>query len=158
MDTDEDYLGDEIYVTMAGELPPDDIVEVMAERHRQRIEDPDSPIVGPDEYEARPARDTHAMNEDVPVDGFVTFYDPNLLASGDAFKHYSFPFRDHRKDEHPWFARPDAEKWSRNPVWKWQDPDADPHESLTLKPSLGIQGEEGILFHCWIRTGEIEWL
>lgn len=154
-DTDEKYLGDEFYVTMAGDLPPEFVTDVMEERHRESVEDPDSPLVGPPDYTPSPRNDHHAINPDVPVDGWVTFYDPALLESGDAFKHGTFPFRSVEKDG-PWFARPDGEKWSRSPVWKWENPDADPHESLTLSPSIGLG--DPLSFHCFIRDGGIEWL
>lgn len=156
MDTDETYLNDEFFVVMAGDLPPDDVVDARRESHRKRIEDPDSPLVGPAEYEPSPAKEHYAGQPDLPVDGWVTFYDPDLLAAGEPFKHGTFPFRDHRSSE-SWFARPNAEKWNRGPVWKWQNPGEDPHESLTLSPSIGLGGGE-ITFHCYIRNGEIDWL
>lgn len=157
MDTAETYLNDDIYVVLAGESPPEYITEARAEHHRKRVADPESPLVGPEEFEASPARDHHPMNEDVPVDGWVTFYDPEKLEAGEAFKHFEFPFRSVEKSG-PWFARPDETEWSKQPVWKWQNPDADPHEHLTLTPSLGINGDDGIVFHCYIRDGEIDWL
>lgn len=156
MDTAEKYLNDEFFVTMAGELPPEHIVEQRRASMEARVEDPDDPVAewgGPS-----PARDHHYLGEQPPVDGWVTFYDPDLLAAGEPFKHGDFPFRSVGKDDAPWFARPDAENWSRHPIWKWQNPDADPHESLTLSPSIGTRADDTVTFHCYIRDGSIEWL
>jgi hypothetical protein len=149
-------LDDEIYVVMAGELPPDHILEFQDKRSEELVNDPDSALVskGP----PSPARDTHIVGDDIPVDGWVTFYDPEKLHALEPFKHGTFPFRSVEKDDAPWFGRPDADKWHRSPIWKWQNPDEDPHERLTLNPSIGRQDEDGITFHCYIRNGEIDWL
>lgn len=156
MDTDKKYRDDEFYVVMAGERPPSFVREAHEERMEAKKEDPDDPLA---DYESlTPARDSHAINPDVPVDGFVTFYDPGLLESGSAYKHGTFPFRSVNKDDPPWFARPDDDEWSRHPVWKWQNPDEDPNHHLTLTPSIGLRGDDGIRFHVFIRDGEIVWL
>lgn len=157
MDTDEKYLNDEFYVCLAGETPPDFIIDISKERRKEKIEDPDSPLVGPEEYEPSEARDHHYLNDDVDVDGWVTFYDPELLEDHEPFKHGTFPFRNHNKGDQ-WFARPDSDEWDRHPVWKWTNPDEDPHENLTLEPSIGKRSDGGVNFHCFIRNGEIEWV
>lgn len=107
-------------------------------------------------------RTTHLLNDDVPIDGYVhiLYRDPDNPQSGrdEDGRWYagSFPFRDHRKDDAPWAAFPDKPKGKRHPVWKWQNPEDDPHEELTLNPSIGL-GDPTYL-HCWIRDGELEWL
>lgn len=156
MDTDDKYLGDEFYVVMAGEKPPQRIREYYDKRTEKLVNDPDSPVSG--RGPPAPASHTHIVNDDVPVDGWVTFYDPEKLEALEPYKHGTFPFRDHRKDDAPWFGRPDSEKWHRSPVWKWQNPEEDPHEDLTLNPSIGTQSDQELSFHCYIRNGEIDWL
>jgi len=156
MDTDEEYLDDEIYVVMAGNYPPEDIMEVMKERHRERVEDPDSHVAGPPELKYEPAKPSQQFGCGATVDGWVTFYDLEKLENKDAFKHYTFPFRDVNKDDEPWAAFPDGENFKQHPIWKWQNPDEDPHESLTLSPSIGVG--HPLEFHCYIRDGGIEWL
>lgn len=100
------------------------------------------------------------VNNDVPVDGRVSFLyrdDGNPSGRPDGkWIAATFPFRSVDKDGHPWFAFPDEPKFSRQPVWKWTNPDEDPHESLTLSPSLGL-GED-LYFHCWVRDGRIDWV
>lgn len=142
MDTTEKYLDDEFYVVLAGERPDEKFIYT-----NRGVDDIHE---GSD---IQPARDHHYIGEEPPVDGWVTFYDPDLLDEGEPFKHGTFPFRDHSKDN-LWFALPDEEKGSKHPVWKWQNPDEDPHENLTLKPSIGM----GDNFHCWIEQGEIRWV
>lgn len=102
----------------------------------------------------------HLLNEDVPIDGIVTFLyrdegNPSTRDDG-KWKVGSFPFRDHRKDDAPWAAFPDKPNGENHPVWKWTTPEDDPHESLTLSPSLGLGSP--MYFHCWVRNGEIQWL
>lgn len=143
MDTVEKYRGDEFYVVMAGERPPEFVRRTMGQR--------DGIAVG------RPAKERHYLGEQPPVDGWVHFYDPDLLDAGEPFRHGTFPFRDHHKDG-LWVAKPDAEKWSQHPIWKWKNPDADPHEELTLKPSIGMQSDGETVFHCWIENGSIRWV
>lgn len=92
----------------------------------------------------------------VPVDGWVTFYWPDR-PKHEPHMAYSFPFRDAKKDDFRWLAAPDADDWSKRPIWKWQNPE-EPLFNLTLAPSLGISGNDGISFHCYIRDGEIDWL
>lgn len=153
MDTEQKYVNDaDFYVRLASEREPDFVTEYW----RHRIDDPDDPVVG---HRNEPLRDHHQLNEDVPIDGIVCFYFPDRLDPDvdEGPWSFSFPFRDHRKGDHPWFAFPDREKWERHLVWKWQNPEGDPHENLTLKPSLGI-GRDDLVFHCYIRNGEIEWL
>lgn len=157
MDTEDKYLGDSFYVVMAGELPPDFVVEAMEENHRKRVENDDSSLVGPKEWEPSPAKENHIVGEQPEVDGWVTFYDPDLLEQGEPFKHGTFPFRSVEKDG-AWFARPDGDKWSRSPIWEWKNPTEDPSENLTLSPSIGLQGDGEITFHCHIRDGEIDWI
>lgn len=156
MDTDDSYLDDEFYVVMAGELPPDEIMEYHEERTQKLIDDPDSPVKnrGP----PAPASDTHIVGDGIPVDGWITFYNPEKLRSLEPYKHGTFPFRDHRKDDSEWFGRPDADKWHRSPIWKWQNPE-DPVDDITLNPSIGRRGDgDEVTFHCYIRNGEIDWL
>lgn len=141
MDTDEKYLGDEIFVTLAGERGPDWYVEHMESR--------DSCV------RVNPANDHHALDPDVPVDGWITFYDPDLLEAGEPFKHGTFPFRDHRKDGAPWAAFPAKPKGKRQPVWQWKNPEDDVGD-LTLSPSIGTG--DPVNFHCYVREGKIEWL
>jgi hypothetical protein len=151
MDTDETYLDTSYYVRLAGETPP----VFVQEYYQSRINDPDDTLV---DHDPDPFRDHHVLNEDVPIDGQVAFYYPDRL-SPDVDKgawSFAFPFRDYRKDGAPWAAFPEKPKWKRHPVWKWTNPEQDPHEHLTLKPSLGVG--EPLSFHCWIRDGEIEWL
>lgn len=161
MDTADKYTGDEFYVVMAGETPPDHIVEARKRYHRERVADDDDPLAGPDEWTPSPASDEYRVGDNsVPVDGWVTLYDPEKLAAGEPFKHGTFPFRAAGRDDHGWFARPDAGKWRRMPVWKWQNPAADPHESLTLNPSIGRRDTDSgdITLHLYIRNGEIDWI
>lgn len=155
MDTDDKYLDTEFYVTLAGERPPDYIQDGWEENTRIRIDDPDDPLA--DRGTMGRCPQTHQLNDDVPIDGQVTFYWPNKLGTGEAFIAFDFPFRSVEQDDAPWFANPDADKWSRHPVWKWQNADTDPRENLTLSPSLGIGGDD-LSFHCYIRNGEIDWL
>ena len=103
---------------------------------------------------------------DVPVDGFVEFRYPRYqddqpdrfdpYESGYYWRH-SFPFRSREKNDAPWFGNPDGGEWSRRPIWKWQNPN-DPIENATLSPSIGMRGDDGIDFHCYIRNGRIDWL
>ena len=141
MDTDEKYLGDEFFVKMAGERGPDWYIEHMESKEN---------VVS-----VGPASGNRRIGEQPPVDGWVTFYDPDLLEAGEPFKHGDIPFRDYRKTAAPWFAFPDKPAGEKHPVWKWQNPDEDPHESLTLQPSIGLHGSA---MHCYIRDGEIDWL
>lgn len=155
MDTEARYRDNlDFYVQMGGEGPPD----FVAEHLQARVDDPDDPLVS---YR-KDQEDFHQLNEDVPVDGYVHFYYPDRVKKRDGpagWRSFSFPFRDHRKDDAPWFAFPDADKWERHPVWKWKNPDLDPHEHLTLKPSLGVGGGSGsITFHCWIEDGQVRWV
>lgn len=145
MDTEEDYLDCDFYVRMAGEMPPDFVVESYE----------------PDEFNPAPLRDHHPLNEDVPIDGQVCFYWPDRLGDPEAkgWRAFDLLFRDHRKDDAPWSARPEETKWSKHPVWKWKNPGAD-REHITLEPSLVIRSPESdrITFHCYIRQGSIDWL
>lgn len=155
MDTKPEYRdGLDFYVTMSGELPPDFVVEARERNMQERIADPDDPVSGWGGVSPCPET-THIGG--VPIDGQVTFYYPDKVESGDPFKYGDFPFRDADTDG-PWFMRPDADKWRRQPIWKWQNPDADPHEDLTLSPSIGRRADGDIVFHCYIRDGEIDWL
>lgn len=151
MDTEDEYRDCDFYVRMAGEPHPDFVQEY----HRRRAEHPDTAVVG---YEPSPMRDFHVVNEDVPVDGQICFYWPDRLESvndGNRPFAFEFPFRDHRKDDAPWFAAPDANKFSKHPVWRWKNPDAQ-RENITLEPSLGIG--DPMRFHCYVRGGDIDWL
>lgn len=107
-------------------------------------------------------RTTTLTSDDVPIDGQVTFLfsHPEKPPSGredGRWKVGTFPFRDAAKDGQ-WFANPDADDWKRRPVWKWQNPTADPYENLTLKPSIGLKGGDEITFHIWVKGGEIEFV
>ena len=108
-------------------------------------------------------RATHPLNEDVPVDGFVhiLFRDPDDPQGGrdkdGRWYAGSFPFRSERKDSHPWAAYPDKPNGENHPVWKWTNPDADPHEDLTLNPSIGMGGDD-LYFHIWVKAGEIDFV
>jgi len=156
MDTDKKYLDDKIYVVMAGEYPPQRIIEARKKMHRESVEDPGSPLVGPEELQYEPASSSQRFGSNATVDGWVTFYDPKKLKQEKAFKHYTFPFRDVNKDDDPWAAFPDKPNFKQHPIWKWTNPNDDPHESLTLSPSIGVgQPTE---FHCHIRNGEIDWI
>lgn len=103
---------------------------------------------------------------DIPIDGIVEFRYPRYQDDQpDEFRpdedgyfwRVTFPFRDHRKDDEPWFRLPDEEKWKRHPIWKWKNPE-EPVENATLSPSIGMKGDDGMDFHCYIRGGEIDWL
>lgn len=157
MDTIEKYRGDKFYVVMAGERPPEHIMKKREENMERKVNDPDDPLTGFGDI--GPARGEHYLGDEPPVDGWVEFYDPDKLESGEPYKHGRFPFRSVKKGDSPWFARPDGEKRDRHPIWKWQNPDEDPHENLTLKPSIGKRNSDGeIVFHCWIENGEIRWV
>lgn len=146
MDTAEKYRGDEFFVVMAGERGPDWYVEHMESQF--------------DAVDVLPANDHHALDPDIPVDGWVTFYDPDLLETGEPFKHGTFPFRSVDTDDQ-WFVHPDAQKGRRRPIWKWENPEEDPTEHLTLSPSIGMgmtEPSEDPDFHCFIQDGEIKWL
>lgn len=156
MDTKDEYLDDEIYVVMAGELEPEFITEQRKKNHKRRVEDDDSAVVGPAEYEPEPAKETQQFGSGATVDGWVTFYSPDKLDSGEAFKHYTFPFRDKSKNSDPWSAFPDKPNFKQHPIWKWENPNEGPHDNLTLSPSIGVG--QPLEFHCYIRNGEIEWL
>lgn len=145
MDTLDIYLDDKFYVVMAGEKPD----EKFRLTSRGMSDQAEGAIV-------KPAREKHYLGEQPPVDGWVTFYNPDLLEQGEPFKHGTFPFRDYRTDG-LWFAKPDEDEWSKHPIWKWQNPEEDPHSNLTLKPSIGKQDGK-ITFHCHIRNGEIKWI
>lgn len=155
MDTDDKYLDCDFYVTLAGEQPPEPIRDGWRENTQKRVDDPDDPLA--DRGDMGRCPETHPLNDDVPIDGQVTFYWPEKLGSGDPFKAFDFPFRGVDKDDAPWFARPDADKWSRHPVWKWKNPDA-PLDRITLHPSLGIGPRDDLSFHAYIRGGDIDWL
>lgn len=157
MDTKPEYQDLEFYVVMAGDLPPQFIQDAWREIQQAKVDDPDSHM---DEVgELTPCDDHHYLNEDVPIDGRVHFYYPDRLDPDSPGHRYAeFPFRSVHKDKYPWFSRPDADKWGRHPVWKWQNPDKDPHEHLDLTPSLGRRdGDGNIIFHCWIENGSIRW-
>lgn len=161
MDSKQEYVdGLDFYVRMVGERKPERIIEYQRERMQNRVESEDTAITG-GSVEWDELQGHHTLNEDVPIDGQVTFYFPDRLddtgADADGALSYTFPFRDHRKDDAPWEARPEAEEFSNHPVWKWENPEEDPEENLTLSPSLGIGGDD-LTFHCFIRGGEIEWL
>lgn len=152
MDTDEKYRDRaDFYVRFAGEREPD----FVADYFQRRIDDPDDPLTG---RQGTPLRDHHLLNEDVPIDGQVTFYFPDVLDDADetGLFAFSFPFRSAEKTDAPWFARPDAEKFSRHPVWKWENPEAD-RDDITLSPSLGV-GREALVFHCFIEDGDVRWV
>lgn len=150
MDTDEELLETDFYVRMAGEEPP----KLHQEYYQKRMDDPDDSVVG---FNTDPLRDHHILNEDVPIDGIVAFYYPGGLDpdSEQAPWSFTFPFRDHRRDDAPWFAFPDRPEWERHPVWKWENPEKG-RENITLSPSLGVG--QPMTFHCWIRDGEVAWL
>jgi hypothetical protein len=147
MDTDKEYLSLEFYVRFSGETPP----EYVEDYYESRIEDPDNNLVG---YNDSPFRDYHRLNRDVPIDGVVSFYWPNRMDcdSDDNPFYISFPFRDVRTDEYPWFGKPKTEEF---PVWKWTNPEKN-RDEITLEPSLGVGNP--LEFHCNVRNGEIEWL
>lgn len=123
---------------------------------------------------AHHGRPTHMLNDDVPVDGRIHFLfrKPGEPQSGrekdGRWFTGTFPFRSAEKDDAPWFAFPDADEWERHPVWKWQNPEEvldgdrvnpnEVEETITLSPSFGLRGDDGIYFHCHVREGEIEWL
>lgn len=104
----------------------------------------------------------HPLNDDVPIDGMITllYRDPEEPDSGrdedGRWKAGTFYFRDHRKDDDPWAAFPEEDNFSQHPVWKWKNPEKDPHEHITLNPSIGLG--QPLYLHCWIKQGEIEWL
>lgn len=152
MDTDQRYVERaDFYVRMAGESMP----EWRRMYEQERADDPDDSMIA---FLDEPLRTHHTLNEDVPIDGIVAFYFPDEMDNIDGTPwSFTFPFRDAESSTAPWFAFPDRPKWERQPVWKWTNADADPHENLTLKPSLGIGGDE-LCFHCYIRDGEVEWL
>lgn len=137
MDTAKKYRNDEFYVAVAGELPPDWYVEHMESQESTVSVNP-----------------TSSEHFGVPVDGWVTFYDPDLYDNGEPFKHGTFPFRSVTKDGAAWAGNPDNPAGERFPIWKWENPGADPHDALTLSPSIGL-GDD---FHCYVRAGEINWL
>lgn len=111
-------------------------------------------------------RRTHPLNNDVPIDGHVHILfrrsdEPDSGRDKDGRWYAgSFPFRDHRSDEYLWAAYPDKPNGRNHPVWKWQNPDEDPHENITLNPSIGLgKGEsKGWRLHCWIKNGEIDFI
>lgn len=151
MDTKAHHLESDFYVRLAGDGHPDFVQDY----YRKRVDDPDDNMVN---FDNAPLRDYHLLNQDVPIDGQVCFYYPDSLeVAGEGVWSHTFPFRDHRKDGDPWAAFPDKPEHKSHPVWKWQNPEEDPYESLTLKPSLGV-GHDGLSFHCWVRDGEVEWL
>lgn len=148
MDTEDKYLDTEFYVQMVGEAPPDFAVDY----YERRINDPDDSLV---DYQ-RELRDHHQLDKNVPIDGIVAFYWPDQLEKEDGTPwSFSFPFRDNRKDDEPWFAFPDKDSPKRHPVWKWQNPE-ESTDNITLDPSLGVG--QPPTFHCYIRNGEIQWL
>jgi len=101
-------------------------------------------------------RKEHPLGENPKVDGWLLFYDPDA-PEGEPWKYYDFPFRSVNKDDDLWFAYPDREKFTKQPVWKWQNPDESISE-LTLKPSIGVNADDELTFHCFVENGEIEWL
>jgi len=151
MDTEDKYLETEFYVVMAGGTPPHHIQDYQDER----IADPDDSTVGVDRSGLR---DHRALNEDVPIDGQIRFYWPDRMEPDceEGWKSFEFPFRSVEKDDAPWAAYPDKENFSQHPVWEWQNPNEDPHEKLTLKPSIGVGSP--LTFHCFVRDGEVEWI
>jgi len=159
MQSDPKFRDCAIAVRLAGERERDEFQEYREKRLEARRSDPDSPVVG-GERTNHPLRDHHLLNEDVPISGQVQLYFPDRLDKIDpdepgAFS-FAIPFRDHR--EHgQWFARPDAEKWRRHPVWKWENPEDD-RENITLSPSYGVRPDGDWTLHCWIRDGSIELL
>lgn len=152
MDTEQKYVDcAEFYTQLAGEPEPGFITEY----HENGVENPDRNVIGYDPTES--FRDHHLLNEDVPIDGYVQFYNPDAGEQGEPFLFFGFPFRDHRKTDAPWAAYAEKPNGKNHPVWKWQNPEMDPHKRLTLSPSLGV-GRDELTFHCYIRDGEIEWL
>lgn len=146
MDTEDKYLDDEFYVVMAGERPP--------ERHRLTSRGSDDINEGAIQ---RPARDTHILGKKPPVDGWVTFFNPELLQKEKPYKHGTFPFRK-EGTEGKWFAFPEGDEWNRHPIWKWKTSNGD-RENITLRPSIGMRNSDrDITFHCYITDGEIKWL
>lgn len=139
MDTEEQFRDDEFFVAMAGERGPAWYVE--------RMESAESAV------SISPASDESLWG--APVDGWVTFYSPTLLDAGEPFKHLTIPFRSVER-EGEWLGNPDGLDGTRRPIWKWENPDADPHEALTLSPSIGM-GAPDPHFHCHIREGAIQW-
>lgn len=139
-DTEDKYLDDEFYIALTSDHAFDEYDTI---GHNLPEENPGR------------GRDTHIVGEQPPVDGWVTFYDPELLEDGEPYKHGTFPFRDKNRDG-LWFARPDADEWHRSPIWKWTN-FGQPLNEMTLKPSIGM-GSGELNFHCYIRGGEIEWL
>jgi hypothetical protein len=112
------------------------------------------------------AKDTMAVNDDVPIDGVVDLRYPRETPPPDGWEdgddtywRHSIPFRNHRRDGHPWFGRPDADEWSRCPVWKWLNPN-ETVENITLSPSYGMRDSEngGYKIHCYIHDGEADLL
>lgn len=103
---------------------------------------------------------------DIPIDGTIEFRYPRYQDDQpDEFRpdedgyywRLTFPYRSVEKDSPPWLGAPERDKWSKRPIWKWQNPD-EPLEQMTLEPSIGLRGDDGIRFHCYVRNGEIEWL
>lgn len=103
----------------------------------------------------------HVMNRTVPIDGQISllYRDPEAPQRGRKKdgRCYAgtFPFRDYRKDDHPWEAHPDWDAATQHPVWKWLNPNQDP-DQITLEPNIK-RGRKPYL-HCWIKEGEIGWL
>lgn len=112
-----------------------------------------------------PEMDT-AGGTDIPIDGTVEFRYPRYQDDQpDEFRPYengyfwrmTFPYRDKRRDEHPWFRFPEEEKGKRHPIWKWENAD-EPLDNMTLSPSIGKSNDGEMVFHCYVRDGKIEWL
>jgi hypothetical protein len=123
-------------------------------------------VVEQSEKHGGEANDYYFNDESLPVDGFVEIRYPrdpentDLESDWDAqsgqYWIHSIPYRDYRETDALWFARPDAEKWSRMPIWKWQNPPET--EAITLEPSYGMKSDDGWNIHCYIRNGEVDLL
>jgi len=140
MDTDEKYRDAALGVALAPDRHPEQ------EPRRWNCGDDTWPV----------ARKHHPLGCEPPQDGVVCFYNP-AAGPDEPWKYFSFPFRDHRQDDAPWFASPDNEKWGRRPIWRWQNPE-EPITEVTLEPSLGVRGsDEELSFHCWVDDGSVRW-
>lgn len=138
MDTKEKYLNDKFFICMVAEKEFDE--------YEYNVPDRENCF-------ARQKRMGGSMPE---VDGWLTFFDPELHDNGEAYKHFSFPFRSVEKGG-LWFSFPDKDKGKKRPVWKWKNPD-EPLSKVTLNPSLGIGSDGETKFHCWVKNGEVEWV
>lgn len=142
MDTESRFLDDSFYITLASDHAIDEYG-----KHVHGMPDDATPASN---------RDTRVMGVNPPVDGRVTFYNPDKLEAGEGYKHFDFPFRDENR-EGDWFGNPDEDKGRKYPVWKWEN-FGESLDEITLNPSLGVSPRGTTVFHCFIKDGEIEWL